>query len=139
MRRRTTALIMCLCLALSAGLVLTACGNDSSSSSSSSGSKKKSSSKKKKSSSATGAAAVTMQNISFSPSSSQVKVGDTVTWTNDESVGHDVTADDGSFKSGPPGGMKQGDTFEHKFDQAGSFAYKCTVHPNMTGTVQVSQ
>ena len=135
--RRTTALFMCLCLALSAGLVLTACGNDSSSSSSSSSSKKKS--KKKSSSSATGAAAVTMQNISFSPSSSQVKVGETVTWTNDDSVGHDVTADDGSFKSGPAGGMKQGDTFEHKFDKAGTFAYKCTVHPNMTGTVQVSQ
>ena len=133
--RRTTALFLCLCLALSAGLVLTACGNSSSSSSSSS--KKKS---KKKSSSATAAAgAVTMQNISFQPASTQVKVGDTVTWTNDESVGHDVTADDGSFKSGPSGGMQQGDKFEHKFDKAGTFAYKCTVHPNMTGTVQVTQ
>jgi plastocyanin len=138
MMRRTTALFLCLCVALSAGLVLTACGNDSSSSSSSSSSKKKKSSKKK-SSSATGAGTVSLQNISFQPASSQVKVGGTVTWTNDESVGHDVTADDGSFKSGPPGGMKQGDKFEHKFDQAGNFAYKCTVHPNMTGTVEVSQ
>jgi plastocyanin len=133
--RRTTALFLCLCLALSAGLVLTACGNSNSSSSSSSKKKKS----KKKKSAATGAAAVTMQNITFEPSSNQVKVGETVTWTNEESVGHDVTADDGSFKSGPPGGMKQGDTFEHKFNQAGSFAYKCTVHPNMTGTVEVSQ
>ena len=135
MMRRTTALFLCLCLALSAGLVLTACGNSSSSSSSSS---KKS--KKKKSSSATAAAgSVTMQNISFQPASTQVKVGDTVTWTNDESVGHDVTADDGSFKSGPSGGLQQGDTFQHKFDKPGNFAYKCTVHPNMTGTVQVTQ
>ena len=67
-----------------------------------------------------------------------MKAGDTVTWTNEESVDHDVTADDGSFKSGRPGGMKQGDTYEHTFKKAGSFAYKCTVHPNMTGTVEVT-
>ncbi len=67
-----------------------------------------------------------------------MKAGDTVTWTNEESVNHDVTANDGSFKSGPPGGMKQGDTFEHAFKKAGNFAYKCTVHPNMTGTVEVT-
>ena len=136
MMRRTTALFLCLCLALSAGLVLTACGDSSSSSSSSS---KKKSKKKKSSSATTAAGAVTMQNISFQPATTQVKVGDTVTWTNDESVGHDVTADDGSFKSGPSGGMQQGDTFQHKFDKAGNFAYKCTVHPNMTGTVNVTQ
>ena len=134
MMRRTTTLFLCLCLALSAGLVLTACGNSSSSSSSSS--KKKS---KKKSSATAAAGSVTMQNISFQPATTQVKVGDTVTWTNDEAVGHDVTADDGSFKSGPSGGLQQGDTFKHKFDKAGTFAYKCTVHPNMTGTVQVTQ
>jgi plastocyanin len=136
MMRRTTALFLCLCLALSAGLVLTACGNSSSSSSSSS---KKKSKKKKSSSATTAAGAVTMQNISFQPATTQVKVGDTVTWTNDESVGHDVTADDGSFKSGPSGGLQQGDTFQHKFDKPGNFAYKCTVHPNMTGTVNVTQ
>ncbi len=137
MMRRSTALLMCLCLALSAGLVLTACG-DSDSSSSSSSSKKKSS-KKKKSTTSAGGAGVTMQNISFTPATLQTKVGDTVTWTNDESVGHDVTADDGSFKSGPSGGMQQGDKYEHTFNKAGNFAYKCTVHPNMTGTVEVTQ
>ena len=134
MMRRATALFLCLCLAVSGGLALTACGDSSSSSK-----KSKSSKKKKKSTSATGGATVTMQNITFQPASLTQKVGDTVTWTNEESVGHDVTADDGSFKSGPPGGMKQGDKFEHTFDKAGSFAYKCTVHPNMTGTVEVSQ
>jgi len=134
MMRRTAALVLCLCLAVSGGLALTACGDSSSSSS------KKSSKKKKKSSSSTsGGPGVTMQNISFQPASLSTKVGDTVTWTNDESVGHDVTADDGSFKSGPAGGLKQGDKFEHTFNKAGTFAYKCTVHPNMTGTVEVTQ
>ena len=35
--------------------------------------------------------------------------------------------------------MKQGDTYKFTFDKAGNFAYKCTIHPNMTGTVEVTQ
>ena len=61
--------------------------------------------------------------------------GGTVKWTNDDSVGHDVTAS--SFKSGAAGGIKQGDTFEQTFDTAGTFSYRCTVHPGMNGTVVV--
>jgi plastocyanin len=82
-----------------------------------------------------GAAEVTMKDIKFSPSEVTVKVGDTVTWTNDDSVGHDVTAD--SFKSGDPGAMQGGDTFEHTFDKAGTFDYVCSVHPGMEGAVTV--
>jgi amicyanin len=82
-----------------------------------------------------GGGEVTMKDIKFSPSEVTVKVGDTVTWTNDDSVGHDVTAD--SFKSGDAGGLQNGDTFEHKFAKAGTFDYVCTVHPGMKGTVKV--
>jgi plastocyanin len=82
-----------------------------------------------------GAAEVTMQDIEFQPGNIDVKVGDTVTWTNDDSAGHDVTGDD--FKSGDPGGMATGDTFEHTFDKAGTFDYVCTVHPGMEGSVTV--
>jgi plastocyanin len=82
-----------------------------------------------------GGTEVSMQDIKFQPSNVNVKVGDTVTWTNDDSVGHDVTGDD--FKSGEPGAMGSGDTFEHTFDTAGTFDYVCTVHPGMKGTVTV--
>jgi plastocyanin len=133
MMRRATASFICLCLAVSGGLALSACGDDSSSSS-----KKSSKKKSSKKTPTAQAGTVTMQNITFEPNNLSVKVNDTVTWTNDESVAHDVTADDGSFKSGPSGGMKQGDTYKHAFAKAGSFAYKCTVHPNMTGTVEVT-
>ena len=78
---------------------------------------------------------VTMKDIKFSPSTVDVKAGDTVTWTNDDSVGHDVTGD--GFKSGSAGGLQNGDTFKHKFDKAGTFKYQCTVHPGMTGEVVV--
>ena len=134
MIRRVTAVFLCLCVAASGGLAVAGCGSDSKSKTSKSKKKKKKSSKP-----AAGGMAVSMQNITFGPNNLSVKMGDTVTWTNDESIGHDVTADDGSFKSGAPGGLKQGDTFEHAFDKAGSFAYNCTVHPNMTGTIEVTQ
>ena len=82
-----------------------------------------------------GAAEVSMEGIAFQPAEVTVSAGDTVTWTNNDSVGHDVTAD--SFSSGDPGGMASGDTFEQTFEEAGTFDYVCTVHPGMEGTVVV--
>jgi plastocyanin len=82
-----------------------------------------------------GGAEVSEEGIAFNPAEVTVGVGDTVTWTNDDSVPHDVTAD--SFSSGEPGGMSPGDTFEHTFEEAGTFDYVCTVHPGMEGTVVV--
>jgi plastocyanin len=82
-----------------------------------------------------GGAEVSEEGIAFNPAEVTVSVGDTVTWTNNDSVAHDVTAD--SFSSGDPGGMSPGDTFEQTFDEAGTFDYVCTVHPGMEGTVVV--
>ena len=82
-----------------------------------------------------GSTEVTIKDFAFDPADVKVKTGDTVTWTNEDSVGHDVTAD--SFKSGEPGGMGQGDTFEYTFKEAGSFDYICSVHPNMKASVTV--
>jgi plastocyanin len=82
-----------------------------------------------------GGTEVSMEEFTFQPSEVTVSVGDTVTWTNNDSVGHDVTAD--SFSSGDPGGMASGDTFEQTFEEAGTFDYVCTVHPGMEGTVVV--
>ena len=82
-----------------------------------------------------GGTEVSMENIKFDPETVTVAVGDTVTWVNNDTVGHDVTADD--FSSGDPGAMDNGATFEHTFDAAGTFDYVCTVHPGMEGSVQV--
>jgi plastocyanin len=78
---------------------------------------------------------VSMKEIKFNPASVTVKAGQTVTWTNNDTVGHDVTGDD--FNSGDPGGLQNGDTFAHTFDKAGTFDYVCTVHPGMEGSVTV--
>jgi plastocyanin len=60
--------------------------------------------------------------------------GNIVSWTNDDSTEHTVTADDGSFDSGP---ISPGDTFENTMDSPGDFGYHCAIHPFMTGVVIV--
>jgi len=82
-----------------------------------------------------GGGSVTMKSIQFHPASVKVKAGDTVTWTNEDSVGHDVTSK--GFKSGSAGGIEPGQSFKHKFAKAGTFTYVCTVHPGMEGTIVV--
>ncbi len=60
--------------------------------------------------------------------------GNIVSWTNEDSTEHTVTADDGSFDSGP---ISPGDTFETTIDSPGDFGYHCAIHPFMTGVVIV--
>jgi plastocyanin len=84
--------------------------------------------------SAAAGSAVSIANFSFQPATITVAVGSTVTWTNNDSTNHTVTADDGSFKSGP---IAAGATFSQAFAKAGTFAYHCSIHTSMTATVVV--
>jgi plastocyanin len=83
---------------------------------------------------AAGASAVTIAGFAFAPATITVSVGTTVTWTNNDSTGHTVTADDGSFASGT---LAPGATFSQAFTTAGTFAYHCSIHSSMQGTVTV--
>src|SRR5687767_4947166 len=74
-------------------------------------------------------------NFAFSPNPVNVKVGDSVKWTNSDGAAHTVTADDNSFGSDS---LSDGETFSHTFGQPGPFAYHCDIHPSMKGTVQVA-
>jgi amicyanin len=88
-----------------------------------------------------GGAEVSMQNIQFEPAEVTINAGDTVTWTNDEAVPHDVDGrgPGGDFTSGPEGGMEEGDTYRFTFDEPGTYDYVCRVHaPGMAGTVTVN-
>jgi plastocyanin len=87
--------------------------------------------------SAGGGVQVSMKDIEFNPGTLTIKAGQTVTWVNDDSVGHDVTGDD--FESGDAGGMNGGDTYDHTFNKAGTYPYVCSVHPGMKGTVKVKK
>ena len=88
-----------------------------------------------------GGAQVSLKDIQFHPKDLTVKKGETITFTNDESIPHDVHKQSGpgsDFASGPDGGMQQGDTFELKLDTPGKYEYVCHVHaPGMAGTITV--
>lgn len=79
---------------------------------------------------------VKISDFSFQPASISVTTGSTVVWTNEDSVSHTITADDGSFDSGSIAG---GSRFEHIFSQSGTYRYHCSIHPSMTGEVAVSE
>jgi plastocyanin len=117
-------------------------GGDSSSSSGSSGSSGGSGygggykSSNSSSGSGGGGTTVEMKNIAFSPRKLSVKVGDTVTWRNADSADHNVTADSGAtFRSETFG---NGGTFTYKTTEAGTIKYECTLHPGMTGELDVT-
>jgi plastocyanin len=80
------------------------------------------------------ATAVDIKDFAFNPAETTVKVGQKVTWTNDDSTEHNVVADDGTFKSED---LEQGDTYEYTADKAGTFSYVCTYHPQMKATLTV--
>jgi plastocyanin len=89
--------------------------------------------------------ASTKADKAFDPNPISAKVGDTVTWKNDDSQPHTVTSGsngtpDNKFDSSNGGGsfLAPGQTFSHKFTEAGDYPYYCTVHPAMVGKVSVS-
>jgi plastocyanin len=77
---------------------------------------------------------VIMTNRSYDPATVTIKVGDTVTWVNQDQPQHDVVADNGEFKSQL---FDLGQTFSFTFTAAGTYPYHCSIHPGMTGTVTV--
>jgi plastocyanin len=77
--------------------------------------------------------------FAFSPAVLTVKVGTTVTWTNMTQAGHTVTSDDGkSFDSGISNPIASGGTYSFTFKQAGTFPYHCQIHPFMKATITVT-
>ncbi len=86
------------------------------------------------SSSTGGGTAVDIADFAFEPADLTVSVGDTVTWTNQDSTGHTVT---GTDEARAPTTLNEGDIYELTFGEAGEFPYACEIHPDMEGTVVV--
>jgi plastocyanin len=77
---------------------------------------------------------VNIANFAFSPAAITVKVGSTVTWTNQDEDAHTV-AITGSPTSPA---LQNGDRFTHTFAQPGTYSYICSIHPYMHGMVVVT-
>jgi plastocyanin len=76
---------------------------------------------------------VVIEDLAFEPETLAVEAGNTVTWVwNDGAVEHDVSGPD--FQSEV---ISKG-TFRSRFDEPGTYDYVCTLHPNMTGRIEVT-
>lgn len=77
---------------------------------------------------------VTVQGFAFAPAALTISAGDTVVWSNQDSVAHTVTANGGEFGSSQ---IPSGGAYSHRFSASGSFPYHCSIHPQMHGTITV--
>jgi len=76
---------------------------------------------------------IAAKDLQFTPVAVQVKRGTTVVWHfGDKAVSHDVRGD--GFSSP----IQEQGTFSHRFDQTGTFKFRCSLHAGMTGRVVVT-
>ncbi len=73
-------------------------------------------------------AMVQIKNFAFNPVTVTISTGQTVIWTNMDTVPHTVTSTTGVFDSGP---ISPGQTVSYTFNNAGTFEYSCTIHPSI--------
>ena len=77
---------------------------------------------------------IDISGMAFSPSTLTISVGDTITWTNQDSAPHSATGDNGEFDSGT---LSNGQTFSFTFTTTGTYTYHCAIHNGMTATIIV--
>ena len=80
------------------------------------------------------AGARTLTTTAYSPNPMTVANGTTVMWVNNDTSTHNSTADSGAFATGS---IAPGASATATLRTAGTFAYHCTLHPGMVGTLVV--
>ncbi|HEY2188607.1 MAG TPA: cupredoxin family copper-binding protein [Caldimonas sp.] len=76
---------------------------------------------------------IVIQGLRYVPETLKVRRGDVVVWTNKDPFPHTATAK-GAFDSKP---IAEGHSWRWTATRAGTFAYVCTLHSNMKGSLQV--
>ncbi|MEE8405803.1 MAG: cupredoxin domain-containing protein [Acidimicrobiia bacterium] len=113
MRRRHPLLIL-----IAIGVVVTACGGSSEDSGGDPPDEVK----------------ITIENFSFGdPATAEVK--DTILIVNEDGVAHTWTSDDNAFDSGS---ISPDGRFTFRFEEPGEYGFFCSIHPTMTGTIEIS-
>ena len=80
---------------------------------------------------------VTIADYDFSPNSITVAVGETVTWTNQDTADHWVVSAPSSPGAFDLGRQRTGTSVTHTFTAPGTYPYFCNLHNYMKGTVVV--
>lgn len=81
---------------------------------------------------------VTIEQSRFSPDPLEVAAGTEVTFENVDPFAHTVTSAEGSAAEYDSGELTQDETFARTFEEAGTYAYFCEIHPTMRAEVIVS-
>lgn len=81
-----------------------------------------------------GSAEIKIDNFSFGPAVTKISAGTTVTWINRDDIPHTVASTEKAFKSKV---MDTDEKFSFTFSQPGTYPYFCSIHPKMTGTIEV--
>jgi plastocyanin len=69
---------------------------------------------------------VAIQNMAFNPQTLVIKAGESVVWTNMDTITHSVKSDSGTEINSPY--MDQKQSYLHTFNTAGNFSYHCVIH-----------
>ena len=69
----------------------------------------------------------------YDPAEVEIAPGQAVQWIFEGPTEHDVVANDRTFVSE----LVTSGTYTHVFDEAGEYAYLCSIHPEMRGVVRV--
>jgi plastocyanin len=77
---------------------------------------------------------VVVENMRFEPKVLAVAPGDTVVWLNKDLVAHTATSRAGGFDSKV---IPASASWTYTARKKGAFAYLCTLHPAMKGTLRV--
>jgi amicyanin len=80
---------------------------------------------------------VTIKDHKYNPETLTIKKGTTVTWTNQDSVKHDVAPDEESPNFEASELLAKGENYSYTFNQSGTYSYHCTPHPFMTAKIIV--
>lgn len=68
----------------------------------------------------------------FAPRTVTVSEGTKIRWVNKGTLTHTTTGSEWNHRLDP------GEKFTRKFRDAGTFTYRCTIHPSMRGTIVVT-
>lgn len=75
---------------------------------------------------------VSIKNFAFSSAVLNIKLGETISWTNNDSVAHTISGI--GFQSD---NLANGQTYSFTFSSTGTFDYICSIHPSMKGKIIV--
>ncbi len=84
-----------------------------------------------------GAVVIRMVDIKFDPEEATAQAGQEICWPNEDEIEHNAVAESGaSFESELYG---KGETFTTTVDEPGRVEYVCTIHPGMTGSIEITR